>query len=443
MILSYKLVFVIGVFIAGGNQDELDQYNHILNDLKANEISSQLSFLIGQIEQSFNDGKSFTPVDLSDTLPPAFDINTINKFIDTYKNFDFPIDEEFGALLAKCYSLDSKLFAKTLSDLNNDEINAIAESIVRGNAKIRIDKGSSLENFSIELNEQEQINLNNLEMEINSLKIKNDLEIYVSKTKTINVPTPTVTSISYVENAIEVNSPITLDVTISEPTQTANPRNYYVEIIHTRDGVDYIKAVKTITVPALSTSTTTSFLVTPINTGSFYTTVKVYSAQDDTLLTSYKDPISSTSRGTWRIEIRFVRDRLYTGTLVLYDANGTYHFSCSALGRSVSNAGMATYEGNTPIGPYTGWVAPPQPDTAAYGPNNVIIMQGASGNAYVPRYRDGIWIHGGRSQTTLMPTYGCVRVFDDDISILSLRIVMLMGSGHAQIGNINITETNI
>ena len=52
-------------------------------------------------------------------------------------------------------------------------------------------------------------------------------------------------------------------------------------------------------------------------------------------------------------------------------------------------------------------------------------------------------IHGGRSQTTLQPTYGCVRVFDLDVRGITDTIITMTssGNGHYSQGNVNIWES--
>lgn len=93
------------------------------------------------------------------------------------------------------------------------------------------------------------------------------------------------------------------------------------------------------------------------------------------------------------------------------------------------------------IGAYTGVLGNVQTDTAAYGPYKVVKLTGKN-NAYVPP-RSGIWIHGGRSQTTLQPTNGCVRVFNADQLKIQDKITTMTSAanGHYQTGNVTITES--
>jgi hypothetical protein len=132
-------------------------------------------------------------------------------------------------------------------------------------------------------------------------------------------------------------------------------------------------------------------------------------------------------------------DRFKVGTLTLYNSSQMSVFSCQALGRSADNTPMNVTNGNTPIGYYDGWLDGPVSPSDSYGPNKVVMMTGGSGNVYVPP-RSGIWIHGGRDQSTLTPTYGCVRAFDRDMLSLSNHITALVNSGHSSTGVVFIDE---
>ena len=243
----------------------------------------------------------------------------------------------------------------------------------------------------------------------------------------------------YENSHIEVNSPLILNMTISEPVKTEIPRSYFIEVVHTRDGVDYIKATDTITIPMAAASTIASFSMIPVNVGQFDTTINVYSEQNESLLSSNVAALTNTSSGQWFISVALPQNRNNIGTLALYAANGSLKLTCSALGKSANGTAMNVTNGHTPIGPYTGWVGGPHSPSSSYGPYNVIEMAGASGNAYVPP-RYGIWIHGGGNQSTLSATYGCVRIFDGDAWALSYHIQLLVVGGHDTIGNVYIYE---
>ena len=148
---------------------------------------------------------------------------------------------------------------------------------------------------------------------------------------------------------------------------------------------------------------------------------------------------SGPSTGKWYIKITLPANRYNYGTLKLYDKNGNQIYSCSALGRSVSNASPLVYRGNTPTGIYSGYLYGPASPRDSYGPYKVIAMDGISGQI-VQSGRSGIWIHGGRSQENLSPTYGCVRVFEKDQKALQDKIQVLINSGTPAAGKIEIVQ---
>lgn len=121
------------------------------------------------------------------------------------------------------------------------------------------------------------------------------------------------------------------------------------------------------------------------------------------------------------------------------DKNGNQIYSCNALGRSVSNASPLVYGGNTPAGIYSEYLYGPVSPRESYGPYKVVAMDGASGQI-IQSGRSGIWINGGRSQKTLSPTYGCIRVFESDQKALQDKIQALIDSGTPSVGKIEIIQ---
>jgi hypothetical protein len=150
--------------------------------------------------------------------------------------------------------------------------------------------------------------------------------------------------------------------------------------------------------------------------------------------------------GDWKVTVVLPSDRNYKGTLTLYKANGSYVCSFECLGRSVSNASMYEYEGNTPTGTYTGFLYGPVETAYSYGPYKVINMTGVSG-AIIDSGRSGIWIHGGDPCTDssltyypLRPTHGCVRISNSNQYNLQNSITNLINSEyHNSTGNIIIS----
>ncbi len=236
-------------------------------------------------------------------------------------------------------------------------------------------------------------------------------------------------------------------------------------------------------ISAGSRSATKTFAMTTYETGVLYTKVKVYSSNGGSLLASRTGQSADTFTGTWRIQIDLYTSRNRQGDLGLYNASGDLQLHAVCLGRSASNASESVTNGNTPRGNYTGYLDGPKPtsEQAAYGPykyvrltpkfsttrSGFLIPNGNTprGNytgyldgpkptseqaAYGPyKYvrltpkfsttRSGFLIRGGRSQTTLTPTNGCVRVFNADQKKIQDRLTTLVNSKyHHTVGNINV-----
>lgn len=105
--------------------------------------------------------------------------------------------------------------------------------------------------------------------------------------------------------------------------------------------------------------------------------------------------------------------------------------------------------GHTPPGDYYGETGGPSKDTEKYGPNKFIRMKGNQDPGYenlyvdgdyVTRGRSGLLIHGGRDQTSLWNTEGCVRIFDKDAKKITGLMDSWRSAGYHQFGRIKITR---
>ena len=111
-----------------------------------------------------------------------------------------------------------------------------------------------------------------------------------------------------------------------------------------------------------------------------------------------------------------------------------------SLYKSVSEASMGTTKGNTPVGNNYGVLYPVSSDTDAYGPYKRVLLTAMPSHPY--SNRPEIMIHGGRSQTSLQPTHGCIRVFNSDQLLIQnkLETLMLPANGHNSTGTVIVSE---
>lgn len=112
-------------------------------------------------------------------------------------------------------------------------------------------------------------------------------------------------------------------------------------------------------------------------------------------------------------------------------------------------SGIALPSTDTPPGDYYGETGGPSKDTEKYGPNKFIRMKGNQDPGYenlyvdgdyVTRGRSGLLIHGGRDQTSLWNTEGCVRIFDKDAKKITGLMDSWRSAGYHQFGRIKITR---
>jgi hypothetical protein len=438
----------LAVYIAGGGADNVIAFEDAVTELLSTDLTDDEIAILDKVETKLYEYYTTIQESNNSYIPSnMFDVDTIRSFIETSSASNFADDEELDVLLAKCYYLDPELFVDTVTGLSEFEISKVADKIIFGESKALNaiqSEGLSPSTYNRELSVQKQNLLGYLDSEIEEAELRFTTlqNSSFSTFAAAALPAPTIGTMSY-SGTINVNVATTLSVVFSESTQTSSARTYYAQVINIRNGVEYVKAQKSFTIPSGSSSKTETFSITLSHAGTFYTKVKVYTAQNGTLLSQRTGTSPDISHGNWKITVALPTNRSNTGTLTIYNAGGESQFSCVCLGKSASGAAMNVTNGNTPIGPYTGYTAAAQSNTDAYGPNRVVIMNGATGNSYVPP-RSGIWIHGGRSQTTLQPTNGCVRIFNAAQYTLTTDTIDVMtttANGHNTTGNITITQS--
>lgn len=117
------------------------------------------------------------------------------------------------------------------------------------------------------------------------------------------------------------------------------------------------------------------------------------------------------------------------GTLLVKDDDGHLIHQCSVLGKA--DGQKATDNGNpnrnpllpfgdTPAGVWACHKGAITAPSSTYGKWPVIHLAPVSGNALKASTRSGIWLHGGAAGTAavygfLRPTFGCLRIADDDM----------------------------
>ncbi|HBD94670.1 MAG: hypothetical protein A2015_04960 [Spirochaetes bacterium GWF1_31_7] len=258
-------------------------------------------------------------------------------------------------------------------------------------------------------------------------------------------PVPVIKSINYTTLPLKTMDEEGLQIILSEQSQLQKQRSYFVKTsIRRTSGTWVIASAEAIIKPGTTQTAIESSVV--FNTaGTIYTKVEVFAPDQKTLLVSREGSASDTivdstapATGKWKIVIDLSKNRYNIGTLSLYDQYGTVKLTMNCLGRSASNDSMSVFRGNTPTGVYSGYLDGPY-DNAVYGPYKVVNMTGVSG-LITTTPRSGIWIHGGRSQTSLSPTYGCVRIFNADQKKLQDTISSLINTGHKKVGTIIISE---
>ncbi|WP_313233801.1 L,D-transpeptidase [Tissierella praeacuta] len=454
--LQEQVAFAICAEFAVRDLEELKNFESVLNDTINSQTVNEKSFSVLELitkiyESSYED---LTAVSIEESAPiESFDIEAIQNQINVNQINEGHLDEEFAFNMAQNYSLDPILFAKSMTPFDRATVSKVAENIAYFNVNMSMNKsyltansriGEQLKYSLDDLDSNEKQILDFLQTEIKQYEDNNtgliEEKVEESSIDIFSTQRPIIGNILYASK-IEAGKTANLNVTFRETTAVNTTRNYYAKVYCIRNGSTYLKDSRQFSIPSGKSESTVNFSVALSHAGSFYTKVEVYSSPNGSLLVSRTGANPDISKGNWKIKVSLYKDRNKVGNYYLYNAGGDLIQSGSALGRSASNESMSTRNGNTPIGNYTGYLGAVQNDTAAYGPYKVVVMEGDN-NYYVPRYRDGIWIHGGRSQSTLQPTNGCVRIFNTDQKKLQDNITDLTkpSNGHNRTGKISITE---
>lgn len=389
---------------------------------------------------------------------PEYDPTIIKGFVDTYQELSFAFDEEFFALMTNVYATDTNVFADAISELDSDEIETVAlgmaittqhhEELTLETDLYDVDELTAKETYNLELMEsaledaQDMMDTSAIERaarEIFSLDVQSDLvdshEDFATKGD-INsrIPAPIIGGLSW--SNLNVGATATLSVPINDSGNAGTDRSYTIKVYCQRNGTWWLKhSGFGVRLFPSATSITAGIPCAFSDAGSFMTRVEVY--RGSTLVASRTGASPDVTRGNWQINVDLPADRYKEGAIGIYNAGGArVQPIIRCLGRSASNASMGTYLGNTPIGDNTATLGNHGSDNEVYGPYKVVKLVAKSGHPYPNR--TGIWIHGGRNQTSLTVTNGCIRVFNSDQKIIQDTLTSLMSStnGHNATGRV-------
>jgi len=397
---------------------------------------------------------------VSDIYMPEYDPTIIKEFVDTYQKMGFLFDEEFYAKMVNVYSTDVKVFSKIVSDLSSKEMDRVAlgMAVTAQNHKdlklsSRVDVESKLtdDETKIMLVMDSAIkkavdmmytpDIEKAAMITFGLDIQAETAVEAERAAPKAAPkagNPTIGGMSW--SNLNVGAQAKLSVPINDAGNYGTTRTYTIKVYCMRDGTWWLKhSGYNLTMASTVSSSTVSIPVVFSDAGTFFTRVEIY--RGNTKIGERTGSTSDVIRGNWRINVDLPSNRTYEGALGIYNAGGTrVKPVMRCLGRSASNASMATPNGNTPTGDNTATLGPVQSDTAAYGPHKVVMLVAKPGHSY--SNRTDIYIHGGRSQTALAATNGCVRVFNSDQKIIqdTLTSMMSAANGHNTTGQCIIQQ---
>lgn len=372
-----------------------------------------------------------------------FSVPILRRFIDlNIANETFDTDEAFNHVLATAYETSPTIVAEILCDYSQTDIETLAKCLAADFVKL----GKGVPAVEYNLTNESNLDIINLIQEeitnsLNSQLTTETISLEPPTAEIMSTYVPTIGVMNYITAPLVVGQSETLSITFSE-SSIAYTRQWYVEIYQVVGSTHTLIKAQTIGISPGATSATLNFNLSFTEGCTFYTHVKVYSAQGDTLLASRTGAYPDTVTAYWYIYVDLPSNRNNYGTLRLYDANGQKYLDTVCLGRSASGANQDVFHGNTPTGIYEGWLGPIQEDRAGYGPYQVVMTEGIAGNIY--EYKDkrsGIWIHGGRDQSVLQPTNGCVRVFEvDQYSIQEILTSLTTSGGHNTRGYVYISD---
>ena len=418
--------------------------------MKNTIICRTLAFVLALfIILSFN---SFAFAAESIDTPDGFHTPTILRMIESNLATDNP-DEEFFHNVANAYLADPLLFIEIISDYSSEEQEYLARGIAydlyktNRNNQVVIPEGCDTQELHTIANliYTQARNPENSSLSIFAYdEAQNMIANYSARSGVLLgmvVETP-------VLSASQTDVFNTVQVTVSVRSTTTDTVDRMVSVaLYKTDGTtsSSIRHVG-VTIPAGENVGTLTRNITFNQTGVYTVYAKLLDSSMEPVWTSHNSS-SITVRGSWHITVVLPTNRIYKGTITLYNASGTAILTAECLGLAEGNGSMYVEGGNTPTGEYTGTLEVCYGSTFSYGPYKVIDMTGVSG-AIIESGRDGIWIHGGdpsiypsTSFYPFRPTGGCVRVTNEtQLQLQNLITGLIESAYHYQEGTISITE---
>lgn len=447
------------LLVYGESYGSLEVFEEKIGELKNSTDDTAKLSVLDSISEALNSYQFYSTQvpdgELAKSEYNVFDPDIIKGFIDG-NILNGNIDEELYHTLGNAYRMDASLFVKTISDYTPEVIDYIAEVVAYDCNKFSEEIINPVETENLTVSETAILKIfkNKIASDENTLPdtfplSNEDISIAKESPKLVNSTyVPTIGTMTYTSSPLYVGTTEYLKVNFTETAHSSVARTYYTKVYTVNNGVSSLKASKSITIPAGSTSVSVTYTMSFSTVGEIYTVVKVYSSSEGSLLTSRQGIYPDNVYGKWRIAVSLSTNRNTFGTMTVYNASGVSQMSVSCLGKSAYGYNMYTTNGDTPTGTYTGYLYGPVSPSSSYGPYKVIKMTGVSG-VIVTSGRSGIWIHGGTAASTtsatypLRPTYGCVRISNANQNTMVTKITALTSSSgyHDTTGNITITES--
>jgi len=449
-----ELVEHLALYCTG---DLRERFEEALSRLDPSETADAL-------KKSFESAKDAYQENIrTDIYMPEYDSATIKNFVNVNKEIGFIYDEELYSLLSEVYNADTNVFAKAIDGLTTSDMDKIALGMTvfteKAGFELKADfsKGKGLTNA-------EQLKMTAFETALSAAETtassemtlkEATIEIFNADLTSVNTETneedqesalaaaPSIGSMGW--SNLKVGSASTrLNVVINDSGNSTSTRTYCIRVYCNRPN-DSQWWMKNSGYKAVLVAGTTSFRAqVPVSfsaAGTFYTRVELWNASNSAMLTRQYKSGSDVVKGDWRINVDLPTNRFREGALGVYNASGEMVLPViRCLGRSVYNTPMGETDGNTPVGNNNGTLIGPDTDTGAYGPYKRVLLTARPGHPYPNRF--DILIHGGRDQTSLAATKGCIRVFNaDQLKIQNkLESLMLPANGHNTTGTVIVAE---